>query len=322
MFKRTAKTALSSLNITGVFRHFNKSGVRILMYHRFTADARGLEQQCDHIRRFYQPVALREVAESLRTGRPLPPNAVAITVDDGYRDFLTSAHPVFRAFGIPSTVFLVSDFLDGRLWFWWDTLRFALEHTRHRSLDFDTSDAVSHSFSLGTSAERDAALETIGALLITVEDAERHRLIAALVGHLDVAMPTHPPANCAPLTWDEVRQLAKDNVEFGAHTKTHPILSRIRDRQTLHDEIATPKARIESEIGESVIHFCYPNGRREDFTDEAVKIIAECKFRTAVTTERGINFAGAPPLLLRRLGCEPDLPAPYFHELLAGVRRV
>jgi hypothetical protein len=43
-------------------------------------------------------------------------------------------------------------------------------------------------------------------------------------------------------------------------------------------------------------------------------------FRTAVTTQRGINFPGTPRFLLRRLGVEPDNPMPYFQELLAGVR--
>jgi hypothetical protein len=33
-----------------------------------------------------------------------------------------------------------------------------------------------------------------------------------------------------------------------------------------------------------------------------------------------MNFPGAPPFMLKRLGVEPDTATRYFSELLAGVR--
>lgn len=122
------------------------------------------------------------------------------------------------------------------------------------------------------------------------------------------------------MTWDDARRLVREGVEIGVHTRTHPILSQVADRGRLRDEIVTPKARIEAEVGRAALHFCYPNGRREDFTDDAIELLRAAGYRTAVTTERGLNFAGAEPLLLRRLGVEPGNPMPYFAELLAGVR--
>jgi len=47
-------------------------------------------------------------------------------------------------------------------------------------------------------------------------------------------------------------------------------------------------------------------------------VVKECGFHLAVTTERGMNFAGAHPFWLRRLGVEPALSERYFQELLAG----
>src|SRR4051812_10151784 len=96
------------------------------MYHRFPADPVGLSAQCEYIRRHYTPVPLRLLA---RASRELPPNSVAITVDDGYEDFAAHAWPVFRRFEIPATVYLVSEFLDRRLWIWTDQLRYLIEHT-------------------------------------------------------------------------------------------------------------------------------------------------------------------------------------------------
>ncbi len=270
------------------------------MYHRFPNRGAGLRAQCEHIRRHYHPVSLTEVADSLRGGAPLPANALAVTVDDGYRDFVTDAHPVFRAYDIPATVFVVTDFLDGRQWLWQDIVGFALTRTRKRTV------AIDH----GAFCER----------LKEVPVAARERAIAELLRDLEVDLPERPPEEYAPMTWDDARRLAADGVEIGVHTKTHPILSQVADRERLREEIVTPRERIEEEVGRPALHFCYPNGRRQDFTTDAVDLVQAAGFRTAVTTERGINYPGAPPLLLRRLGVHPDDPTPYFVELLAGVR--
>lgn len=270
------------------------------MYHRFPNGAAGLREQCEHIRRYYQPVSLKQIATSYQTGTPLPPNALAITIDDGYRDFVTAGEPVFHAFDIPTTVFVVSDFLDGKQWMWSDAVAYALAHTKNAAVTVD----------------RTAFCEW----LKDVPVVERQQAVDALLRELAVDLPARPVGEHAPMTWDDARRLAGRGVEFGAHTRTHPILSQVGDRERLRDEILAPKARIEGELGAPALHFCYPNGRRQDFTDEAVEMLRDGGYQTAVTTERGINFAGAAPLLLRRLGVEPNLPPPYFAELLAGVR--
>lgn len=294
------KPALHSLGLLALMRWRSRQGVRILMYHRFPDAAAGLRAQCEHIRRHYTPVSLKQVGESYQQGTPLPPNALAVTIDDGYRDFVTAGEPVFHAFDIPTTIFVVSDFLDGKQWMWWDAVAWAVANTRQAGVAVDRA-----AFCAGLKEQPVAV---------------REQAVEALLRRLEVDLPVAPPEAHAPMTWDEARRLATRGVEFGAHTRTHPILSQLTSREALRDEILSPKARIEAELGTPALHFCYPNGRRQDFTDEAVALLRDGGFQTAVTTERGINYAGAPPLMLRRLGVEPGNPMPYFAELLAGLR--
>jgi peptidoglycan/xylan/chitin deacetylase (PgdA/CDA1 family) len=124
-----------------------------------------------------------------------------------------------------------------------------------------------------------------------------------------------------PLTWDEVRQLQRAGVEFGAHTKTHPILSTLEDDESVREEIRGSKERIEAELNTPVIHFCYPNGRLRDTDRRVDEAVRACGFRTAVTMIGGVNFA-ADPFLLRRFGVDPSLPSFYFAELLSGLHHV
>lgn len=57
---------------------------------------------------------LGAVADALEDGSSLPPDAVAITFDDGFLDFAEQAAPVLRDLGLPATVFLPTAKLGGR----------------------------------------------------------------------------------------------------------------------------------------------------------------------------------------------------------------
>ncbi len=319
--KPVAKLMLHDLGgIHGVRRIYG-NGIRILMYHRFTRETDSLSRQCELIRRYYSPVSLKSISEYLRNGAPLPRNSVAITVDDGYRDFLLHGHPVFQEYDLPTTVFLVSDFLDGKLWQWWDTIRFTLSHTKRTLLSLELTIGEFFTASLATDEEREVAQRNLVERLKLQENSERLYVCQTLPALLEVELPKAPPEEFAPLKWSEVRDLAHSGVEFGAHTKTHPILSRISDREQLREEIEGSKRRLEEELGSPTIHFCYPNGRRLDLNEATLEVVKESGFHTAVTTERGMNFGRPDPFLLRRLAVDPSDPSRYFHELLSGVRK-
>jgi peptidoglycan/xylan/chitin deacetylase (PgdA/CDA1 family) len=60
----------------------------------------------------FTPVSVDQLVGCLRNGRPLPPRAVAVTIDDGYGDAYTHAFPILQRFCIPATVFLPVNFIE------------------------------------------------------------------------------------------------------------------------------------------------------------------------------------------------------------------
>jgi peptidoglycan/xylan/chitin deacetylase (PgdA/CDA1 family) len=300
-------------------RWLKRKGVRILMYHRFS-DGPALARQCAHIRKYYRPISMSSVAEWLDAGRSAEPYSAAVTVDDGYRDFLEVAHPIFSSYGIPVTVYLVSDFMDGKSWLWFDRVVYAFEHARVASAAIALPGGRVVHYKLDSAGARREAGYRLAVEATNLGQAERLQLVSELPKLLNADVPAKAPPEYRPLSWDEVRSLAAGGVEFGAHTRTHPILSAVPDAEQLRDEIAGSKARIEAELGRPVEHFCYPNGRTADIGPAAVEAVRNAGFRTAVTAEPGLNHPRADPLLLRRIGADPGHAEMYFQRAVAAFR--
>jgi len=122
------------------------------------------------------------------------------------------------------------------------------------------------------------------------------------------------------VSWDRVREMLGHGIEFGAHTKTHPILSRIADKREQREEIEGSKLRVEQETGIPVLHFAYPNGLADDYDSDVVELVERARFQTAVTLQGGLNLLGENPYLLRRIGVGLRLPKLEFREYAAGFR--
>jgi peptidoglycan/xylan/chitin deacetylase (PgdA/CDA1 family) len=292
-------------------RAAHESTFRILMYHRFPGDAgvvqQRLREQLRHIRKHYRPVRLSSIAGSKGQRH------IAVTVDDGYLDFAT-AWPVFRDEGIPVTLYAVSGFLNRRLWLWPDALDHALKSTKVPTLDVGLPDG-----STFRGAPR-SAFDAIAQALIRSSDQDRRSFLDRVPELTGVTMPAAIPAAYAPLEWAELKRMAEEGLDVGAHTRTHPILSRLASFAQKQDEIAGSKADIEKEIGMPVQHFCYPNGKDADFDSDCVRAAEAAGFVTAVTAVRGLNAAGADKWRLRRIGVDPALDPATFAMEAAGFR--
>ena len=75
----------------------------------------------DYIRRECSPIGLEDLVHAAASGR-IPERAVAVTLDDGYLDALTTASPILDELGVPATFFVNTDRLTEEHERWWDIL--------------------------------------------------------------------------------------------------------------------------------------------------------------------------------------------------------
>jgi peptidoglycan/xylan/chitin deacetylase (PgdA/CDA1 family) len=289
------------------------------MYHRFPAEWRaGFARQLDHARRHYTVKPLEEIVSALREGRTPGPNWLAITVDDGHRDFHDVAFPELKARGLSATVFLTTGFLDGA-WLWFDRVNWLFRNARVSSVELQMGDR-SVQFDLDTPARRAAAGGKVAESLVVMENADRDVRIRELERILGVATPETIAPEYAPLRWDEVREMAANGISFGAHTVTHPTLSAIRERVRIDEELRLSKHRVEQETSREAPVFCYPNGRDMDITGAVVESARQCGFHAAVQTEPGLNTQNTDLMRLRRMPADPDYGEHYFARVCAVMR--
>lgn len=316
LVRRAAKVAFHCAGGIPLYRHLNRDRPRILYAHRFTETFRPrLEQRCAYLRKHYNVVSMDQVSAWLWAGTPLPPHAVAQTVDDGYRDFYLHAYPVFASYGIPVTVFLVSRFIDRRHWMWWDQVTYLFGRTPHSRVEVNLPSGEVLRYTPSSLEQRQAAAAHLISALTRFPHPSALDTVAALPDRLGVELPVEPPPEYAPLSWDEVRQMMGHGMSFGAHTMTHALLPDLRDPHSLHAELEGSKRRLEKEMGMEVAHFAYPNGDYDEATRAAVQRVG---FKTASTTDPGINDAGHDPFLLRRLSAGTGAAERSFRERAAG----
>jgi peptidoglycan/xylan/chitin deacetylase (PgdA/CDA1 family) len=72
------------------------------------------------------------------------------------------------------------------------------------------------------------------------------------------------------LTWNEIEEMSKNNIDIGAHTATHLDL-READLKTAKNEILESKMQIEKHVKKAVKHFSFPYGSCSQKTVDLVK---------------------------------------------------
>jgi len=124
--------------------------------------------------------------------------------------------------------------------------------------------------------------------------------------------------NVTYLDWDEVKEMSKNNISFGGHTKNHIYLPSIKKKDILWDEIAGCKKAIEEHIGILVDYFCYPLG---GFTEETEMFVKRAGYKGACVTNRGDDILNKYDVYgLNRISIRNGNPYFSFSNLFGSIR--
>jgi len=286
----------------------------ILCYHRVGTEGvpffsrlapEVFEAQMQYLRRHYRIVSLSQMCREVKEGSAVP-STLAITFDDGYRDLYSHAFPVLQKYEIPATIYLIGNCMETGEAPWYDRIFVALGAARTETLELELSEP--RTFVLSDPAARAAAAWEIVCYLRSVPDMRRREWCASFERQVPV-----PAAELEGrmLDWNHVRTMQRGGVCFGAHTMSHPSVSRLAPSD-LREELSGSKKLLENGLQVSVEHFAYPFGKPSDCSDAAENLFSQLGFLSAVTTTAGPNTSGANPFRLCRMQIGDDRSIPSF----------
>lgn len=303
---------LDHLGVLWILEHVRlrkSNGLFVLNYHRvdqrdymtrtlapdtLSALPEMFEKQMNYIASRFRVISAEELIRALEGREEIPRGSIMITFDDGYRSFRTNVFPIVSKLSIPTTLFVATGYLNspGKL-FWWDELYGAVMTAKPQTLrvpelgELGILDGVS----------RLNSFHILEDLIKSLPFSEGVDLQGLILEQLDA--PQFDDQTL--LTWDEVRLLAQGNVAIGAHTRWHPILTRVSTERA-RQEIRGSKSDLERQLGETLPIFAYPNGLRGDFNRAVMDLLREEGIMAAFTSVKGVNVIGETnPLALKRI---------------------
>jgi len=311
--KRTIKYLLAvilyytgSIALLSYFkRQLDKRGeFVILMYHRALDENEGdrdftqpgmyvsrkvFEKQIAFLSEKYRIISLKDLVGLISRKQKMPSNSLVITFDDGWRDNYLYAFPVLKKHKVPAVIFLTTDFIDSENMFWF--YRASLLMTGSKLSRRELNELIArHENREGSSVElhrggsdepknvssdRDWFIDRLKKLDAGEITAVLDDLSAITKQSDDIIKESN-----SMLSWEEVRKMNKQGIDFGSHGCSHRIMTGLSDAE-ITEELTESKRVIEEKLGGEVVLFAYPNG---DYNDRIREQVKECGYICALAT--------------------------------------
>ena len=267
------------------------------------------------LREFANPVSLEQLADAVTHGRTLPERAVAVTFDDGFSDTFEIAFPLLRLHEIPATVFVSTEHVENDEPYWFELTAHLMMRVPPRAV---VCDECPEGLPLaGDGAARRAAIASVHRLLKACANPRRRQLIEEWRTRFADFIDAHACELSRPITKHRILQMARDGIDFGSHTVSHPNLALI-DSDAIDRELRGSKAYLEQLLGKPVRSLAYPFGTPGTYDARTIAAARSCGYELAVSYRQGVNGLGALENLdLRRIGISPGVTPAQFRAMLS-----
>jgi peptidoglycan/xylan/chitin deacetylase (PgdA/CDA1 family) len=241
---------------------------------------------------------------------------IVMTLDDGYRDNLTNALPIFEKYGVPFILYPSTAFIGSGVLPWWHALEEIL-------LRRDRVSFMGESIAAASMDEKNRAFEAVRSKILPLDDGESD-IAAVLLAENKFEVGRE--ALSLFLSWDELGAISRSGLaEIGNHGHRHLDLSAC-SAETVEREFTVSAEMIERRLDIRPVHYSFPYGHYDERTIGVLKSLGA---RSAVTVEpkaiNKLNREGELPLIPRlglydRLGLRGLRAEVFYADMSAFIR--
>lgn len=270
--------------------------------------------QMNYLKRRHNPITFQTWLNAMDGKAELPARPVIVSFDDGYDDNYFNAFPVLKSLGMPATIFVSTGYIDQDKPFWFDEVACIIYNAPGGSMVVEGLDM---NLTLNDVSSRRAAAAVIVSALKRVPNARRLTILDRLEKKYVSVLKSVDFRLSRPLSWVQMREMSAAGIEFGSHTVSHPILSRLNDDE-LRKELVESKQRLEQELSKPAPVLAYPVGGPEEFNEKVVREAMEAGYRLGASYVPGVNrLDDMDRFRLRRQHVERYTSNAYFSGLLS-----
>ena len=256
------------------------------------------KKQMEQVRSRFDVLSLAEVMGVLDGRFVLERDACAITFDDGYADVFLRARPILAELGLPAALFVPTGYAGGTRYLPHDRLYAAVWSAFDRDLPLTEAPFPPRLMPVVRGALRRALADgPAAAVELLIERLPADSLLT-LIDALETLLDGPPELDegARILTPDELRILADEGWEIGAHTISHVVLTH-EPPERVQRELVEPRRLLEAWTGRPCHYLAYCNGYHSPAVVEAARAAG---YLGAVTTCDRWNSPGGDPMRVGR----------------------
>lgn len=292
MNKHVLYNTFSNLHFDRLIRRFHRTPT-VLFYHGVANNPDSIIEtesiseaefirQIVYLKRFYHVLSVKEFEERYLQEK-WEGNEILLTFDDGYKNILTTALPIFEEYKIPFVLFLTTNNISNNCLFPTTVNRLVVLASSLKRLKMSTCRIDTDL----TADNRNMVVEKISHELKTCSLQEVDMIVNELLSvvskdEIETLRVRYPSVN--PLSWDEAKTVAESPLcTIGSHGLDHICCHSSQDIDEVSRQLNDSKMVIEQRLGVSCDYFSYPNG---SFTEQSNHIVERAGYRLGFSTRR------------------------------------
>ena len=247
-----------------------------------SANVEDFEKQIIYLNKHYYPITFKTLNKHLFESTPFPRPPIIITFDDGFYDNYTNAYKILLKHSTPATFFISTDVISEKALFWFDLVAFLILKHKEKTIHINNNKI---NIGLDIKSKR-KSIESFLSYLKNEDDHLRKVAIDELISQSN-AYNEYTKARRS-MSWDEVKTMSNNGMEFGSHSVTHPKLTNLNSKDACY-EILYSKETIEKKLDCDCLVYSYQIGGKDSYNDFIENLIEKSNYKFACTYQNGTN---------------------------------